>query len=88
MTVLIDGQRITFQPQQWDIFCVLYSARGRRLSRMQIYESVFGGNPDGGPFDAIVRTQISRIRTKLKGTRFTIRNGRTVGGYALERITK
>lgn len=83
--LLIDGHRISLTDQQRDIFAVLYNLRGAHILRREIEDRLWHDHSEGGPsFPAqTIYHQISKMRVKLRPTRFRIVNAR---GYGLKRM--
>jgi DNA-binding response OmpR family regulator len=66
------------------VFELLWDAAPRPLTSRDIAEAIYGGREDGGPlsFEGIIRVFVFRLRTKLKGTGFSViagGDGRPIG---------
>jgi DNA-binding response OmpR family regulator len=86
MKFLIDGQRVHMSPRERDVFAVLYNNRGF-VSMSKIIDKVYRDDQSGGSIysDEIVRACVRKLRFKLGGTRFRIRNIQG-HGYAMVRL--
>jgi DNA-binding response OmpR family regulator len=85
--LLIDGQRVTLTAREVCCFAALFNARGLMLSRLRLFEVVYGEREDGGPFDRQIELIVLQLRRKLACTSFRIVSqwGR---GYRLARLPK
>jgi DNA-binding response OmpR family regulator len=61
-TVVRGGQRIDVTPQEFDFLRVLVEARGRVLSRAELFEAVWGIRFDPGT--NVVQVHVARLRRK------------------------
>lgn len=85
MSLLIDGHRVHFDPQELQIFAALFNARGRALTLYHLIQLLYDDREDGGPeiATAIIQARTGTIRRKLKRTRFSI-----PGSYGVRRLVR
>lgn len=69
---LIDGVRVSFQPNEYAVFMMLWNARRRALSVLQIWDALYAHREDGGPSVWQIGRYLWRIRRALEPTRFRI----------------
>jgi len=80
-------QDIPLTPKEFNILCLLAVNKGRVITYDRIYESVWGGSPDGSASRVInyhIRNLRKKFKTELQMTNFTIQCVREVGYSLLE----
>jgi DNA-binding response OmpR family regulator len=71
-------------PTEYRILSLLWRHRSRLVPAEKIIEHLYGHDPNGGPLYArtLITVYMSKLRKKLAGTRFQIRN-QWMSGYRL-----
>lgn len=72
MNVLIDGHKIYFPTGEFLVFAELYALRGRVIPAQDLLTRLYGHRRSGMPGRNVLGVYISRIRQKLRSTRFEI----------------
>lgn len=81
-TIELPLAHIDFSPTERAIIARLQRARGKFVSREQLYVSIYGGEPDVGP--NIIGVYIHKLRKKLNDTGWYIKTGYGQGVALLE----
>lgn len=81
--VFWNGTYIPIQPKEARIFELLYLNRGRVIRSREIFDTLYGHDPNGGPNDHVVKVYISRLRRTLMVSRIPLGIRRSDDGYTL-----
>lgn len=87
LLAMIDGVEVIFGPAEITVFAELFNARGRRVTKAELVDAMYGHRADGGAnnTDRMIYSEMNHLRRKLAATRFRIVNNHSLG-YRLERL--
>ena len=80
-TFTIDGKRVHIYGLELTVFGIFYNSKGKVWNMGELHKLMYKNRSDGGALEEIVKLIIHRLRLKLKGTRFAIKNRRSLGWY-------